>query len=156
MGVKFFAIIVTLMVAIVTITGLILIGSPLTERERRFDERRVNNLSEISSAVDQYFIKTGHLPSALNEFLKPEVARLYYIGSITDPETSIPYEYSITGKSSYKLCATFTLANDKKSSATTLQSKRFSTRENNVWEHPAGKKCFDLLTPPIKPEQKNA
>lgn len=145
MGVKFFALVVTLMVTLVTITGLILIGSPLTERERRFDERRVNNLSEISSAVDQYFSKTDHLPTSLNEFLKPEVARLYYIGSITDPQTSTPYEYSITGKSSYRLCATFNLANNKTSSASNLQT---STRENNVWEHPAGKKCFDLISPP--------
>ena len=150
MVVKFFGLIVTLMVAAVIITGLVITGSPLTERERRFDEQRASNLQEISAAVDLFYSRTGHLPTALNELTKPDVARLYYIRSLTDPETSSPYEYSITGKSTYKLCATFTHANNEKSSENKPQIKRFSNPDEKVWEHPAGKKCFDLLSPPPK------
>jgi hypothetical protein len=154
MGVKFFGVIVTLMVTTVIIIGLIITGSPLKERERRFDEQRTSNLQEISAAVDHFYSRTGHLPTTLNELTKPDVARLYYIRSLTDPESSTPYEYSITGKSTYKLCATFTHANNEKSSENKLQIQRFSYPDQKVWEHPAGKKCFDLLSPPPKPEGK--
>lgn len=154
MGSKIFAIMVTLMVAVVTITGLIILGSPLTERERRFDNQRVSDLRSISSSIDLYFTRTGHLPTTINDLLKPDIARLYDVAAITDPETSTPYEYAVTGKSSYKLCATFTRADNIKSSQMTRDMSGYSYQNNRAWEHPAGHKCFDLLAPQPHPDKK--
>lgn len=152
MGSKIFAIIVTLMVAAVTITGLIILGSPLTERERRFDNQRVSDLRSISSAVDLYFTRTGHLPTTIDDLLKPDIARLYDIASTTDPETSAPYEYSVMSKTTYKLCATFTHADNTKPTEMSRDLSGYFYRNNRAWEHPAGHKCFDILTPQPKKE----
>lgn len=150
MGVKIYGIIVTLLVASATIAGLIIIGSPLTERERRFDDQRVNDLQQISSAIDLFYTKTGHLPRSLNELVKPEVARLYNLSSTIDPKTSITYEYSTTTESSYKLCANFTQANTETSGTQRRTLLRNHYPDNNAWEHPAGHKCIELFAPPLK------
>jgi hypothetical protein len=145
MGVKIFGFIVTLMVAAVTIAGLIIVGSPVKERERRFDEQRIIDLRQIAAAVDLYYSKMGYLPASLNELVKANVARLYYIRSIKDPETSTPYTYNPIGNSRYQLCATFSYTNIETSAA-----RRSLYIENRGWEHPAGYHCFDLLSPPTK------
>jgi len=146
MGAKLVAIIVTLMVAAVTFTGLFILGSPLSERERRFDNQRVNDLRALSSAVDAYFTRTGHLPAALDDLAKPDIARLYNIGATNDPETSIPYEYAVIGKASYKLCATFTHADNLKSSSVRRDISDYAYQSNKAWEHAAGHQCFNLLS----------
>lgn len=139
MGVKFFGSIVVIMVVTVIIVGLIIAGSPAEERARRFDDEREYDLQQISAAVDLYVSKTGRLPSSLNDLVKPEVARLYNIPSITDPETSAPYEYSTTSNTAYQLCAKFSRA-----------TKETIYPNNRAWEHPAGNKCFELLSSPPK------
>lgn len=144
MGIKIFGFFVTLMVAVVTIAALITVGLPGTERGRRFDEQRVSDLRQIAAAVDLYYSKNGHLPTSLNDLVKPEVARLYYIRSIVDPETSQPYDFLTKNKSEYQLCAKFNYSNIEK----------LSTQDKKVWEHSEGYKCFDLLSPPSKTNQK--
>jgi type II secretory pathway pseudopilin PulG len=151
MGIKIFGTLVVLMVTTVIIAGLIIAGSPATERAHRFDDQRVSDLQQISSAVDLYVSKTGRLPSSLNELTNPEVARLYNLNSTTDPETFTPYEYSTTSKTTYKLCAKFTFANIEKPSTNTRGLITHSYNYSKAWGHSAGKKCFDLLsTPPLE------
>jgi hypothetical protein len=54
---------------------------------------------------------------------------------IVDPATGAPYEYRVTGPSSFELCATFDGPRDED----------FMAR----WNHAAGRHCFefDLLRP---------
>jgi hypothetical protein len=56
--------------------------------------------------------------------------------SLKDPETGQPYTYRVTGKTTYELCATFSL--ERKS------------EQNVFWNHPAGEHCFtiNVLDPP--------
>lgn len=143
MGVKIFGITITAVVAAVTITALIIAGSPATEREHRFDDQRLSDLRQIAAAVDFYYSKTGRLPASLKDLVKPEVARLYYIRSTTDPQTSKSYEYSPIGKSGYKLCANFIYSNIE-------EIRRNISEDKKAWAHPAGYKCFDLNAPPSK------
>jgi hypothetical protein len=137
-GIKLFAIIVLLMVGAVIITTLLMVGSPLTVRERRFDDQRLSDLKGIASAIDQYVVNTGRLPFSLDQLTKPEAVRLYYLRSITDPVTLKPYLYTPSEGNAFKLCASFTHASDEKPDATPLTDK--------MWIHPAGSKCFDLVS----------
>jgi hypothetical protein len=100
----------------------------------------VLELSRISSSIDQYVEKNAKLPTELTALTNPEVARYYSVSSLKDPETSKPYQYVITGKSSYQLCATFSLASELKN--TSLQNNAY----DKAWEHPAGNKCFNLTS----------
>jgi hypothetical protein len=143
------------MVITVIVIGLMIVGSPISERERRFDAQRVGHLRDISSAVDLYYKRTGKLPSSLNDLLKPEIARLYYINSIKDPESSKTYEYVVTGKSTYRLCAVFTQASKNWDQKNKSYAPRYSYDDDRAWEHPVGKKCFDLLLQPDKKEKQN-
>ncbi len=136
---KLFQYFVIALVTAVTIAALIIAGSPTAERERRLDSQRVNDLSQISSAIDQYVEKTGHLPKALADLTKPDVARYYSLHSITDPESSLPYTYTTIGDKTYNLCAKFTRSSVKNTTADIAQSLYDKT-----WEHPAGNKCYEL------------
>jgi len=154
-SIKIFGTLVTLMVITVIVIGLMIVGSPISERERRFDAQRVSHLREISSAVDLYYKRTGQLPKSLNDLLKPEIARLYYINSIKDPESAKIYEYVVTGKSNYRLCAVFTQASKRWDQKNNAYTPRYSYDDDRAWEHPIGKKCFDLLSQPDKKEKQN-
>lgn len=146
-GAKLFAVIVCVMVASATVAGLFIAGSPGTERERRFDDQRVSDLQQIASAVDMHAANTGKLPSSLDDLVKPENARLYYVRAITDPETSAPYEYVVTGDSSYQLCATFTHSSDDTSGKNMARPVMMDPYAK-IWEHPIGAHCFALVAPP--------
>lgn len=152
MRIKFFVIVVVLMVAAVTLTGLILAGSPLAVRERRFDQQRVNDLRAISVVVDEYYARTGHLPATLDDLSKPKVVRFYYLPSIVDPQTLQPYEYAVSGKSGYRLCATFAQATKQQGADSANEMMDFAYPEKRGWEHSAGRACFELLAPPKKSE----
>lgn len=142
---KIFGIFVVILVVTVIIIGLVLVGSPAKERQRRFDAQRVNDLSQISSAIDQFVEKNGKLPTELTALTRPDVVRYYSISSITDPETTKPYQYVITGKLSYQLCANFSQQSKAKNAFAQMSSYE------RAWQHPAGNKCFNLTS-----EQKRA
>lgn len=86
--------------------GLYVGGSPLTARKIRLDEQRVNDLQQISAAIDQHYNANREhvLPSTLESLRgEPNV----YIPSLVDPVTNQAYLYRVTGGQTYTLCATF-------------------------------------------------
>ena len=142
---KIFPAIVIGVVAVAVITGFFIVGSPVTERVRRFDERRVSDLQTIQWEVINYWQKKNQLPVALSDlrddirgFVPPQ-----------DPETALPYEYAVNGANSlnvvnsFSLCSTFVMAG-----GTTAQI------QNDNWAHGAGRTCFTRtidkdLYPPV-------
>ena len=130
--------IATSVVVVVLVWGALLIGSPMQERLRKIDERRVEDLQAISSEIYSY-IYQDEFPKvieqegplrALPESLAtiPQNAR-YYRLELADPETGEPYEYTVeSGRKAFSLCAVFTDAR---------------THDYDVfWDHPAGRHCF--------------
>jgi uncharacterized protein DUF5671 len=124
--------------------GFALAGSPRSERLRRLDERRVEDLKAIEEAIDRICLgPTSTRPEGPPEMKKPLPKTLDEIvasapsdrPSIVDPATGAPYEYRITGQTTLELCATFDRARDES----------WDVR----WNHPAGRHCFeiDLLNP---------
>lgn len=126
-----------IIVGIALVWGFAIAGSPGTERLRKFDERRIEDLRliqrEIQAAVTNATPPTGmltmkrELPKTLQE--ASEIA-LYQKLSIVDPETSEAYGYTVRGTSSYELCATFSFARDEP--------------YDIGWNHPAGAACFQF------------
>lgn len=113
------------------ISGAVLLDSPAEARLRRFDERRVDDLRELSYAVDAFWTREGRLPDSLDELGKEE----RIVWELADPETGEPYEYRALGETTFELCAEF--ASDAGFDEHDAPFERF-------WLHGAGKHCFEL------------
>ncbi len=129
---KILPIAVTAVVTASIITGFFLIGSPMTERVRRFDERRVNDLQTIQWEVINYWQKKNRLPVTLDE-LRDDV-RGFSVPA--DPATGAAYGYALETPSDgpiFSLCADFSMENRGAGDPV--------YRQDN-WDHPAGQFCF--------------
>jgi hypothetical protein len=119
-------------VALVVVTGIMIIGPPSEERVRRIDARRVDDLQRIARSVEAHYSSHKQLPSSLEE-LAAEANLALLVPR--DPVTAQSYGYRKINETSYELCGMF----DRKS-----EESRFE----ELWVHGEGKQCF---TRTIKP-----
>lgn len=133
---KLWSMIVSAVVLISIILGFVMIGSPSHQRNANFDLQRVNDLTSIQYQVVNYYQQKGVLPDSLKQIADP------LSGNIVprDPESSLDYGYSITGKFTFNLCADF-----KTDSA---DASYMGDTEN--WKHDAKKTCFERTIDPEK------
>jgi len=122
--------------------GFVLVGSPISARQRRFDDQRLEDLQAIEMGIERLCVEQefregrmrktwkAPLPATLDELTERAREENYYTLNTTDPKTEAPYEYKVTGETTYKLCATFALVRDYKI--------------NMFWNHPAGPHCFTI------------
>ena len=131
------------------ILGFFIIGTPSEQRDRRFDERRINDLQMLQSQIINYWVQKETLPQELSVledsisgFMVPQ-----------DPQTEADYEYHILSPLSFELCATF---------KTSTEDFTFSYRGSEFfykapvpygvyqpsWEHEAGRTCFERTIDP--------
>jgi hypothetical protein len=129
----------SVLVAVILVYGFAVTGSPLSERSRKFDDRRIDALKNIETEIgliclgpNQYQpvaerTMIADLPPSLDE-----VARLARRRrpDIVDPETGARYRYEVTGESTFVLCASFNQVDDDP----------WEVR----WNHPAGEHCFEF------------
>lgn len=101
------AVIVAAVLAAIAI-ALVYVGSPGEARQRRFDERRVGDLTEIVTSLDRYWAASTRLPASLEEAAKGGAASVP-----RDPETGEPYGYRALDDRRYELCATFARPSDE-------------------------------------------
>lgn len=146
---KLLAWIVSAVILASIIYGFFLIGLPSSQRARRFDEQRVNNLQQIQSEVINYWQQKDKLPENLSN-LQNQISGF---AAPTDPETSLPYEYQSTGNLSFKLCAVFKMSNTNmykgdmmKRSMPIAPSGYYPYQQN--WDHGMGQMCFDRVIDP--------
>lgn len=130
------------------ITGFFIIGSPATQRLRRLDEHRLNDLMNIHSEILRQWEPSRALASSLEDLQKKST-----IGFTVplDPETQKPYEYMVKGPLSFALCATFTLANetnDLRKGRTAPPYPESLSPYAYTWDHEAGRVCFDRAIDP--------
>ncbi len=83
--------------------GLVLLGSPAQERERRIDDRRVTDLHGIAAATDLYRTRHGRLPGSLDDLAAEPGLRI----STRDPTSLEHYGYRALDDGRYEVCATF-------------------------------------------------
>ncbi len=125
-------------VAGVVTAGFYLVGSPQTARMEKFDQTRVQNLNEIAISIYSYYAKDHGLSKNIEELKNTR----YLYGSLNDPETGKPYEYRITGPTSYELCATFSTSNKNQINPMRIKWQDYYSHQDQDWQHDAGRVCF--------------
>ena len=130
----------TIAAALAVIAGLITLGRPSHARERRLDELRIEDLSRLSDAVDEYWTKHTALPPTLDSLVSQhQIDRVP-----VDPQTDSAYTYLASGERSYRFCATFAQPSDSTSPPGYVDGIRAT---KHSWRHGAGESCFDLTVP---------
>ena len=123
---KLMAAVSVVAVAILLLLGFSYIGAPNRQRALRADEKRVQDLYQLTSALNNRWNSSDHkLPEHLDEI--PNAA-------FADPITRVAYEYHVKEGTQYELCAIFTLPSPNDDSA----------RRAPTWSHPTGRHCFAL------------
>ena len=144
--------------------GLIILGSPAQERERRIDDRRVADLHGIVAATDLYWTRHSRLPASLDDLTAEPGLGI----NTRDPASSETYGYQALDTARYEVCATF----DTESGTAPGESIRTPPivqascqgchgpgrvartpvedpaaahlRLRNLWAHGGGRQCFQL------------
>ncbi len=149
-----FSWIIVVVVTLVVGLGFAVIGSPFSQRDKRFDELRVRDLSTIQNQIINYWQRKESMPEdltgiedSISGFLVPR-----------DPETGDEYGYILPAikpyqKPTFQLCAVF-----KKSSIdntnlgvdikTVPQPAVREYYPYDNWQHDAGRYCFDRQIDP--------
>jgi hypothetical protein len=106
------------------------IGSPSEQRLRRFDERRVMDVTQLSQTVYWHHNEYHALPASAAELVNGRrLTRLPL-----DPSTEEPYEYRVTGERKFEVCAVFDRASPPEDA-------------KDFWYHDVGRRCFEFDVP---------
>ncbi len=131
------------------ILGFMVIGSPVSQRERRYDSQRVSDLQNIQWQIVNYYQSKGSIPDNLSQIADP-------ISGFTlprDPKTSASYEYKLIGQSAkaFELCATFDRVSEGLGSSSIAYPMPVDMGVKGVsenWQHEAGHECFSRSIDP--------
>ncbi len=134
---KYFVYAIIAIVLIAVVAGFFIVGSPTTERARRFDQQRVGNLEFLQSEIVNYWVSKSKLPVSL-DLLKDDIRG---IAIPTDPETNQPYSYKITGPVNFQLCADFNLPSLSAYAGRSMPMDPYFVGQ--TWSHKADRVCFD-------------
>lgn len=136
--------------------GFFIMGTPGQVRLYRFDDQKVNDLQNIQYQIVNYWQQKERLPAKLEDLNDP------INGSVVpvDPQSGESYKYTIKGKLSFELCATFN-AETQQTSTSVSRAMPMAPVPAGVydkgaglellpWTHRAGETCF---TRTIDPER---
>jgi len=155
-----------IMVLAAIVMGFVAVGSPQKQRDLRFDNQRVNDLTNIQWQVISRWQQTGKLPNNLTE-LSDAISGFY---PPQDPETEAVYEYSskwtpvMSSYPSFELCATFSReSQDVKGRGASYTSGMggdayygkdisypYPGGMNDSWAHKEGRTCFERTIDPTR------
>lgn len=148
---KFFLSSIIGVVVVAIIVGLFLVGSPSKERQRRFDDYRIQHLQFLQSELLLYWQAKGVLPDRLDQLV--DTVRGVTIQN--DPETGAPYEFIKKDGVGFALCATFSEPSREQFVGPKYapvypypMGARGPFIENETWEHGPGRVCFDRTIDP--------
>jgi hypothetical protein len=116
------------------VAGIVLLGSPATQRQQRLDSLRIDDLARIERSVASFAALHKALPRDLVSLSKEPG----YALRINDPESAVPYEYQTLGADSYRLCAIF-----RTSISTSAAPEMYGQSLGTTWAHGIGRQCFD-------------
>lgn len=143
-----FAIIACLMVIASLVVGFSVMGSPITQRNIRFDQQKVSDLQNIQWQVVNNWQQKRMVPENLSD-LDDSISG--FVAPI-DPQTNMSYEYRKTSNLSFELCAQFNLEGKDQ-----YQNGRMPTYAVEVdslaggpgsWDHSAGRYCYQRTIDP--------
>jgi len=147
-----FSWVIVAVVVVAVLWGFAVIGSPFQQRDKRFDEKRVQDLSMIQNYITNYWQNKERLPAELGDLEDPLLGVILPF----DPETGESYEYRVIGDLTFELCATFKTAEERNGQGAIPAVKYPSPRiQDYNWQHGIGRICFertidpDFYKPPI-------
>ena len=138
------------------IAGFFIVGSPASQRSRRFDEQRIQHLQIMQSQIVNYWLLKVKLPESLDALTE----NISGFSAPTDPESGRAYEYQIRDKLSFELCAVFTMdsaqsgVRNPSSAETPVFMVAYPAKPyrgpsaNDNWTHNAGRACFSRTIDP--------
>jgi len=149
-GFRIFEWIVFIVAAGAVIGSFFIIGSPATRRAKSLDNTRVERLSSIQSAIQQYYgFKSGpghqKLPASFDQLVAD--ANVYIApDGLIDPTTKQRFEYKVTGAKAYELCATFetVFSKDSPDSGNSIVPITEPASSAQRFYHRTGRQCFPL------------
>src|SRR3989338_2798934 len=94
---------VALVALIAIVFGFFIMGTPSEIRMYRFDDQKVNDLTNIQYQIVNYWQQKEKLPAPLADLNDPISGFVVPV----DQQTDAQYVYEVTGKLSFKLCAEF-------------------------------------------------
>ena len=153
-GLTFGLIGIILVIASISYSFMI-IGSPMTQRSLRLDDRRVNDLQSIQYQVINYWQQKEKLPENLAELANPISG--YSIPVEPEFEKGRTYEDTVKSKLTFELCATFSLPIQKgwreysNGGVIPMYEKDMANVSypypgggvNESWDHQEGRTCFE-------------
>ncbi len=143
------------------VIGFVTAGSPIAQRLKRFDERRISDLQAIQNEIINFWQAKETLPQNLDQ-LRDDIR-----GFIppADPETGDSYEYRVRGTLQFELCATFKTSNKQEPEKSGAKPVPLAPRElyypypgitEESWLHDAERTCFSRTIDPDRyPSFKN-
>jgi len=136
----------------VIVGGFVIMGSPLAQREIRFDQQEIQDLFVIQNQTVNYWQQNGTLPATLSKLESPITG----FSVPRAPEGREEYEYRITGNLAFELCATFAHNSDKYGYSEPYSP--YGIGGNESWDHTSGQVCFERSIDPnlVQPYPKPA
>lgn len=128
------------------VLGFFVMGSPYTQKEKRFDAERVSHLQTIQYQIVSYWQAKQKLPATLDDIKDPLSGFVLPV----DPKDQMAYEYIMKGKLSFQLCATFSRETPKGAGLEGYSTPAYPYKNgmDENWQHSAGKVCFDRTVDP--------
>ena len=130
--------VVSAVVALVVVAGFLALGTPRSERGRRLDDARLEDLRNLRFHIKRHFEIAKALPPSL-EALPPKGRGG---PTLADPETGAPYGYEVVDDSTFRLCAQF-------DHPTETDPARMAY---DPWAHGAGRQCYRVRIGHVGPE----
>lgn len=139
----FFILIIVIVLASI-ISSFFIIDTPADARAKKYDQQRVQDLSDLRNAINLHYQNNKELPENLSETK---------FDRFRDPGTNQPYEYKVVGENRFELCATFF------QETPTEEERRYGYQEEDWYFHKAGYQCFTLavfdntprvIVPPVR------
>ncbi|MEK7542905.1 MAG: DUF5671 domain-containing protein [Patescibacteria group bacterium] len=136
---RYFAYVITIIIAAGIVAGFFAVGSPMRERLSRFDSQRVQDLQMIQNELLYYWQAKNRLPKNLAE-LDDDIRGFT---APSDPETkTTQYGYEMLSSERFKLCAVFSLPSRSLNKAVESVSPRGGYGIDENWTHKEGQACF--------------
>ncbi|MFA7314695.1 MAG: DUF5671 domain-containing protein [Candidatus Magasanikbacteria bacterium] len=143
---KFLATILSVIILGSVVAGFFIVGTPKEQRNRKFDNQRIQDLSMIQNQIISYWQQKNKLPENL------ETTQSDISGFIVpvDPETKQAYEYTVKSDLSFELCANFTTTlNQEESKRLGMYDYTYpATYAPQNWTHEKGQSCFERTIDP--------
>ncbi len=123
------------------ISGFFIIGTPNDVRMLRYDETKVQDLSNMQYQVLNYWQLKRTLPTEAAQL----VDSLGGYSLPTDPQAKVPYTYRATGPLTFELCASFNKPTPDTAGKGAYPARDISYPSMGIeenWKHGKGEVCF--------------